>query len=384
MAGTAAPVRLACAARWLAPMRATWLSSVDLGALVPASGRTGPGERAFWCTLAPVIEPPHQALGPDRLVSLYATMLRVRLFEERVRELYAGGRLPGFIHLSIGQEAVAAGAAAALRPDDYVFSTHRGHGHLIAKGGSLRGLMAELYGKRDGVCHGKGGSMHIADVSVGYLGAKGVLAAGCVLAPGVGLAIKHRRSGQVALTFFGDGAANRGPFHEGVNLAALWGLPVVFVCENNRWASSTAHGLSTAGGSIAARAAGYGIPGVAVDGNDALAVYDAVWLAAEAARRDNGPSLIEAHTIRWVGHFEGDPQAYRHKSEVEEGRRQDPIARLGHWLGERGLLDPPGAERVRAAVVGEIEDAVAFAEASLFPEPADALTDLFAEYPWRD
>jgi len=159
---------------------------------------------------------------------------------------------------------------------------------------------------------------------------------------------------------------------------------VVFVCENNRWASSTAHGLSTAGGSIAARAAGYGIPGVAVDGNDALAVYDAVWRAAEAARRGNGPSLIEAHTIRWVGHFEGDPQAYRNKSEVEEGRRQDPIARLGHWLGERGLLDQRGTERARAAVVAEIEDAVAFAEASPFPEPAEALTDLFAEYPWRD
>jgi TPP-dependent pyruvate/acetoin dehydrogenase alpha subunit len=311
-------------------------------------------------------------------------MLRIRLFEERVRELYAAGRLPGFIHLSIGQEAVAAGAAAALRPDDYVFSTHRGHGHLIAKGGSLRGLLAELYGKATGVCRGKGGSMHLADVSVGYLGANGVLAAGCVLAPGAGLAIKHRRSGQVALAFFGDGAANRGPFHEGVNLAALWRLPVVFVCENNRWASSTAHALSTAGGSIAARAAGYGIPGAAVDGNDALAVYDAVWHAAEAARRGDGPSLIEAHTIRWVGHFEGDPQAYRGKDEVEEGRRNDPIARLERSLAARGLLDPAGAERRRAAVAAEIADAVAFAEASPFPEPAEALTDLFRHYPWRD
>jgi TPP-dependent pyruvate/acetoin dehydrogenase alpha subunit len=244
--------------------------------------------------------------------------------------------------------------------------------------------MAELYGKKTGVCRGKGGSMHIADVSVGYLGANGVLAAGCVLAPGAGLAIKHRRSGQVALTFFGDGAANRGPFHEGVNLAALWRLPVVFVCENNRWASSTAHRLSTAGGSIAARAAGYGIPGATVDGNDALAVYDAVWRAAEAARRGEGPSLIEAHTIRWVGHFEGDGQAYRGKEEVEEGRRRDPIARLGRWLADRGLLDAPGVERMRAAVGAEIEDAVLFAEASPFPEPADALTDLFAHYPWSD
>jgi TPP-dependent pyruvate/acetoin dehydrogenase alpha subunit len=169
-----------------------------------------------------------------------------------------------------------------------------------------------------------------------------------------------------------------------VNLAALWRLPVVFVCENNRWASSTAHRLSTAGGSIAARAAGYGIPGATVDGNDALAVYDAVWRAAEAARRGEGPSLIEAHTIRWVGHFEGDGQAYRGKEEVEEGRRRDPIARLGRWLADRGLLDLPGAERMRAAVREEIEDAVMFAEASPFPEPADALTDLFAHYPWSD
>ena len=180
--------------------------------------------------------------GPNReapLLSMYAGMLRVRLFEERVRELFAGGRIPGFLHTSVGQEAVAVGACAALRPADYVLSTHRGHGHLVAKGGSLGGLMAELYGKANGICHGKGGTMHIADASVGYLGANGVLASGCVLAPGVGLSIRHRKSGQVVLTFFGDGAANRGPFHEAVNLAAIWRLPVIFLCENNGWASST-------------------------------------------------------------------------------------------------------------------------------------------------
>ena len=207
---------------------------------------------------------------------MYAGLVRVRQFEERVRELFANGRVPGFLHTSVGQEAVAVGTATALRPDDYVFSTHRGHGHLIAKGGPLRGLMAELFGKANGICHGKGGTMHIADVSVGYLGANGVLASGCVLAPGVGLSIRHRRSGQVVVTFFGDGAANRGPFHEGVNMAALWKLPVIFVCENNRWASTTAHASSSAGGSIAARAAGYGIPGESVDGNDVLAVHAAV------------------------------------------------------------------------------------------------------------
>ena len=322
--------------------------------------------------------------GPDALLAMYAAMLRVRLFEERARELFQRGRIPGFLHTSVGQEAVAVGVAAALRADDYVLSTHRGHGHLIAKGGSLRGLMAELYGKAAGICHGKGGTMHIADVSVGYLGANGVLASGCVVAPGVGLSIKQRGSGQVVVTFFGDGAANRGPFHEGVNLAALWRLPVIFVCENNRWASSTAHARSTAGGSIATRAAGYGIPGESVDGNDALAVHEAVARAVERARRGDGPTLLEAHTIRWVGHFEGDPQAYRGRDEVAEGRQRDPIARLERLLRERGLLDAAHADRVRAAVVAEIEDAVAYAEASALPHPEDALTDLFAYYPWRE
>lgn len=311
-------------------------------------------------------------------------MVRVRLFEERVRELFASGRIPGFLHTYVGEEAIAAGAATALQPDDYVLSNHRGHGHLVAKGGSLRGLMAELYGKATGICHGKGGTMHIADVSVGYLGANGVLAAGCVLAPGVGLSIKHRRSGQVVLTFFGDGAANRGPFHEGVNMAAIWRLPVIFLCENNRWASTTAHALSTAGGSIAARAAGYGIPGESVDGNDALAVHAAVLRAAARARRGDGPSLIEAHTIRWVGHHEGDAQAYRSRDEVAEGRRRDPITRLAKRLEEMELLDDAGAGRIRAAVVAEIDDAVAFAEQSPLPAPPEALTDLFAHYPWRD
>jgi TPP-dependent pyruvate/acetoin dehydrogenase alpha subunit len=322
--------------------------------------------------------------GPDALLQMYAGMLRVRLFEERVRELFAGGRIPGFVHTSVGQEATAVGAAAALRADDYVLSTHRGHGHLVAKGGSLRGLMAELYGKANGVCHGKGGTMHIADVSVGYLGANGVLAAGCVLAPGVGLSIKHRKSDQVVLTFFGDGAANRGPFHEGVNLAALWRLPVVFLCENNRWASTTAHALSAAGGSIAARAAAYGIPGESVDGNDVLAVQGAVGRAVERARRGDGPSLVEAHTIRWVGHFEGDAQAYRTRDEAAEGRRRDPIARLARDLEARGLLDTAHADRLRRQVTAEIDDAVDYAERSALPAPEDALTDLFAHYPWRD
>ena len=322
--------------------------------------------------------------GPDQLLEMYAAMLRVRLFEERARELYAGGRIPGFIHLSVGQEAVAVGVCAALRRDDYLLSTHRGHGHLIAKGGSLRGLMAELYGKATGCCKGKGGSMHIADASVGYLGANGVLAAGCVLAPGVGLSIQMRKTDQVVVAIFGDGAANRGPFHEGVNLAALWRAPAVFVCENNRWASTTAQAVSTAGGSIAQRAAGYGIPGVTVDGNEVLAVFEAVGEAVARARRGEGPSLVEAQTIRWLGHYEGDPQLYRGKDEVAEGRGRDPVGRLRQVLEERNLLDAAHAARIEAAVKGEIDDAVAFAEASPLPDARAAFEDLFAFYPWRD
>ncbi|KRT69626.1 MAG: pyruvate dehydrogenase (acetyl-transferring) E1 component subunit alpha [Candidatus Rokubacteria bacterium CSP1-6] len=322
--------------------------------------------------------------GPDQLLEMYAAMLRVRLFEERARELYAGGRIPGFIHLSVGQEAVAVGVCAALRRDDYLLSTHRGHGHLIAKGGSLRALMAELYGKASGCCKGKGGSMHIADASVGYLGANGVLAAGCVLAPGVGLSIQMRKTDQVVVAIFGDGAANRGPFHEGVNLAALWRAPAVFVCENNRWASTTAQAVSTAGGSIAQRAAGYGIPGVTVDGNEVLAVVEAVGEAVARARRGEGPSLVEAQTIRWLGHYEGDPQLYRGKDEVAEGRGRDPVGRLRQVLEERNLLDAAHAARIEAAVKGEIDDAVAFAEASPLPDARAAFEDLFAFYPWRD
>ncbi|MBI2526145.1 MAG: thiamine pyrophosphate-dependent dehydrogenase E1 component subunit alpha [Candidatus Rokubacteria bacterium] len=325
-----------------------------------------------------------EAAGPDLLLQMYAAMLRVRRFEERARELYHAGRIPGFIHLSVGQEAVAVGACAALRHDDYLLSTHRGHGHLIAKGGSLRRLMAELYGKAAGCCKGKGGSMHIADTSVGYLGANGVLTSGCVLAPGVGLSIRMRGTDQVVAVLFGDGAANRGPFHEGVNLSALWRAPVVFLCENNAWASTTAQDLSTAGGSIAARAAGYGIPGVAVDGNDAVAVYAAVARAVARARAGEGPSLIEAKTVRWLGHHEGDPQAYRPRSEVEDGRRRDPIARLRAHLEASALLDATHAARVAEGIEAEVEDAVAFAESSPLPEPEAALDDLLVHYPWSD
>jgi acetoin:2,6-dichlorophenolindophenol oxidoreductase subunit alpha len=324
------------------------------------------------------------APGPDQLLQIYASMLRIRRFEERARELYQAGRIPGFIHLSIGQEAVAVGVCAALRRDDYVLSTHRGHGHFLAKGGSARALMAELYGRSTGCCKGKGGSMHIADASVGYLGANGVLTSGCVLAPGVGLSIRMRKTDQVVVVLFGDGAANRGPFHEGVNLAALWRAPVVFVCENNFWASTTAHDASTAGGSIAARAAGYGIPGRAVDGNDVLATHAAVMEAVERARQGQGPALIEARTARLLGHYEGDPQGYRSKAEAEGARRGDPVARFGAHLRAAGLLSDAEGRQIADGVEAEIQDAIDFAESSPWPESHAALEDLFVHYPWRD
>ncbi len=310
---------------------------------------------------------------------LWRMALRIRRVEERIRDLYAAGRMPGFIHLSIGQEGVAAGGCAPLRPDDAVTSTHRGHGHYLAKGGSLRGLLAELLGKATGCCRGKGGSMHIADVAAGYLGANGVLTAGLPLGCGVGLSAKLWRTDQVCVAFFGDGAANRGPFHEAVNLAAIWRLPVVFLCENNGWASTTPFADSTAGGSIAARAAGYGIPGATVDGNDALAVHDAVAAAVARARAGAGPSLLEARTVRWQGHFEGDPQGYRAKAEVAEGRRADPVLRLADRLRGAGAWDERWAKETEEAILAEIDDATAFAESSRDPAPESAWADVFVD-----
>jgi len=224
---------------------------------------------------------------------MYATMLRIRRAEERVRELYAAGRIPGFIHLSIGQEAVAAGVCAPLRRDDYLLSTHRGHGHFIAKGGSLRGFMAELYGRSTGCCKGKGGSMHIADFSIGMLGANGVVGAGIEIAAGAAHGVKLRGEKRVVVCFFGDGAAEQGTTHEGMNLAAIWKLPVVFVCENNQFAESTPVGYHCAANSIADRAASYNIPGVLVDGYDVIAVHEVAGEAVARARRGDGPSLIE-------------------------------------------------------------------------------------------
>ena len=314
----------------------------------------------------------------DLQTNLLKTMIRIRAFEERVRDLFAAGRLPGFVHLSIGQEGVAAGACCALRPDDYLLSTHRGHGHLVAKGADTSKMMAELYAKRTGSCKGKGGSMHIADASVGALGANGVVAGGLTVAAGVGLSIRQRRSGQVCLSFFGDGAANRGPAHEALNLAVIWNLPVIFLCENNGWASTTSHRYASSVPDLAVRASGYGLTGVVVDGMDAMAVHDAVQAAVDRARAGGGPAFIEAKVVRWQGHYEGDPQGYRDKREIADGKARCPIHRLASALRAAGSLCDEDVASLRRAAQDEIDRAVAFAESSPLPAPEEALQDLFA------
>lgn len=305
-------------------------------------------------------------------------MVTIRTFEEKVGDLFAAGKIPGFTHLSIGQEGIPTGVCAALRPEDYIVSNHRGHGHTIAKGARLNLMMAEIFGKATGVCRGKGGSMHIADFSVGMLGANGVVGGGFSIATGAGLSIKLRGTDQVAVCFFGDGAANRGTFHEAVNMAAVWKLPVVFVCENNQYASTTAFRATCPVADIADRSVGYGIPGVKVDGNDVTRVAEAAEEAVGRARHGGGPTLLECKTYRMRGHFVGDPERYRTREEVQSYGRLDPIRRLAERLIAAGVA-PGTLEEVQARACAAVEQAVQFAEESPFPQPADALTDLFRE-----
>jgi pyruvate dehydrogenase E1 component alpha subunit len=313
----------------------------------------------------------------EALLGMHRTMVRIRLFEERVQELFLGRKLPGFVHVYLGEEAVAAGVCAALRPDDYITSTHRGHGHAIAKGVGLDRLMAELYGKATGVCRGRGGSMHVADFSLGMLGANGIVAAGCGIAAGAALSAAYRRSGQVAVCFFGDGGINKGSFHEALNFAAVRQLPVVYACENNQYSQYTAIGRTTSVEDLARRADGYGVPGLTVDGNDAVAVYEAAAAAVERARAGGGPTLLHLRTYRFGGHFVGDAEEYRSKEEVEERRGLDPIPRLETLLAGAGLLDEQGRAQIWEEVAAEVKDAERFAEESPYPEPDEALDGVF-------
>ena len=315
--------------------------------------------------------------APETLLAMHRTMVRIRLFEERVQELFLARKLPGFVHVYVGEEAVATGVCAALHPDDYITSTHRGHGHAIAKGVELDRLMAELYGKETGVCKGRGGSMHVADFSLGMLGANGIVAAGCGIAAGAALSAAYRRSGQVAVSFFGDGGINKGSFHEALNFAAVRRLPVVYACENNQYAQYTAIGRTTSVDDLSRRAEGYGIPGETVDGNDAVAVFHAASTAVERARAGEGPTLLNLLTYRFGGHFVGDAEEYRAKEEVESRRELDPIPRLEGVLVAEGISDPQALEQVHEAVAEEVAEAERFAEESAYPESVDALDGVF-------
>ena len=306
-------------------------------------------------------------LTPERQRDLLRQMWLIRAFEEKAENLYAQGKIHGTMHLSIGMEASAVGAVAALQPDDYILSTHRGHGHCIAKGADLDRMMAEFMGKETGYCRGRGGSMHIADVAGGNLGANGVVAGGIPIAVGVGLSQKMQGTGRVCLCFFGDGAANSGPFHEALNMAAIWTLPVVFVCENNQYAMSYPASKAFAIPRISDRAAGYGMPGETVDGNDLNAVYAAVSRAVERARAGEGPSLVENVTYRWRGHSKSDANRYRSREEIEAWKEKDPIARFERWLAQTINLNESDARAIEQAAYAAIEAAVAFADAS--PEP---------------
>ncbi len=311
-------------------------------------------------------------------LSLYRTMLTIRKFETLAGEMFAASKIPGFIHLSIGQEASSVGVCSVLRPEDYITTTHRGHGHVIAKGGDLKRMFAELMGRKTGYCKGKGGSMHIADFSLGILGANGVVGGGFPIIVGAGLSIKLRRTDQVAVCFFGDGASNRGTFHEALNMAAIWKFPILFVCENNCYASTTPTSYACSVMDIAARAAGYNIPGVSVDGNDILAVREAAEKAVNRARQGEGPTLIENKTYRRRGHFEGDPQKYRDQAEVAEWeKKNDPIQRFAALLKKKKILTGELEKEIQEQVEMALKEAVTFAEQSEWPGPEEALDDMF-------
>ncbi|MBI4640551.1 MAG: thiamine pyrophosphate-dependent dehydrogenase E1 component subunit alpha [Candidatus Tectomicrobia bacterium] len=313
----------------------------------------------------------------DKMIWMLRTMLTIRGFEYRFAEVAKAGKTPGGGHLYVGQEAVATGVCANLRKDDYITSTHRGHGHCIAKGADLKFMMAELFGKRTGYCKGKGGSMHIADLDTGNLGANGIVGAGIPIATGAGLSAKYRGTDQVCACFFGDGAANQGAFHEGLNLASLWKLPVIYVCENNLYGEFTHWTYHRKVEDVTARAEGYGMPGVIVDGNDILAVYETVGQAVKRAKNGEGPTLVECKTYRWEGHFLGDPQVYRTQDEVNEWKQRCPIERLKTTMIRQELLTEEEYKAMEEEIQGQIDEAVEFAEQSPFPAPEETLEDVY-------
>jgi pyruvate dehydrogenase E1 component alpha subunit len=326
---------------------------------------------------------PAMDLGKDLMLDMYRSMQRIRQFEGRVRDLAIANELPGFVHVSIGEEASATGVCAALRKTDRITSTHRGHSHLIAKGGRLDRMMAELYGKREGYCKGKGGSMHIVDFSLGILGANGIVGAGLPIAAGSALAAQIAGRDDVTACFFGDGASNEGTFHESLNLAAVWKLPVVFVCENNGYGEFTPMETVTSVKDIAERAHGYAIPGHIVDGNDVFEVYRYASEAIARARAGEGPTLLECKTYRWEGHVVGEQaflgsSGYRTEAEIESWKKKCPLIKFEKFVLESGKFSKAELDRIVNETQAELEAAVEFARQAALPDPSEVADDVFA------
>ncbi|EJD92669.1 thiamine pyrophosphate-dependent dehydrogenase E1 component subunit alpha [Staphylococcus epidermidis] len=307
---------------------------------------------------------------------IYKTMNEIRFFEEKVHKIFSDGRIPGFVHLYVGEEAVATGVMSQLSDDDYITSTHRGHGHAIAKGCDLNGMMAEIMGKRDGLGHGKGGSMHVAEIDKGMLGANGIVSGGFGLAIGASISIINQGKDNVAVCFFGDGAANEGNFHEGLNFASILDLPVLFICENNQFAEGTTHDYASASETIAERAAAYNMPGVRVDGMDVVEVYKATQEAVERAKKGEGPTLIECDTYRKYGHFEGDEQKV--KSPDDRNADKNATVEFRKRAIEENWLTEKEADEIEKAAEQAVEDAVKFAEESELPDENSLYKDVFA------
>jgi acetoin:2,6-dichlorophenolindophenol oxidoreductase subunit alpha len=317
--------------------------------------------------------------APEQLREALKRMYLIRRFEEGAEDSYTRGLIHGTMHLSIGQEASAMATCMELTDADKITSTHRGHGHCIAKGADVGRMFAEFFGKETGYCHGRGGSMHIADVKTGNLGANGIVGGGLPIAVGAALSAKRLGRDDVTICFFGDGANNEGAFHEALNMAAVWKLPVIFVCENNGYGMSTSIARSTAVKRIAERAVAYSMPGITVDGNDFSAVAEAVHGAVARARAGDGPSLVENLTYRWRGHSKSDRNRYRTKEEIEDWMNRDPIARFQAELIAHGVLDQTGADAIAAAAIADVEAGIAFAKASAAPAITDVTRYVYAE-----
>jgi pyruvate dehydrogenase E1 component alpha subunit len=313
------------------------------------------------------------------LIDMYTKMLTIRRFEERAIKEFYDGAIPGVIHSYIGQEAIAVGVCANLRRDDRIVSNHRGHGHCIAKGADLKRMMAEIYGKKTGYCKGKGGSMHIADFSIGMLGANGIVAAGLPIAVGTALAAQMENRDKVSVVFFGDGACGEGEFHESLNLASIWKLPIIFACENNLYGVNTAVWNTMAIEHIAERAVAYAMPGIVVDGNDLIAVYDAAQKAVDRARTGGGPTLLEFKTYRWRAHYESkDLPDLRPKEEIEDWKKKCPITSLEQRLVTAGTLDKEELKKIDNKVLSQVDSAVKYAVESPYPDLEDVTEDIFS------